>query len=199
MTQLLMTVFLAFISLFCLYVGSKAIIDGLSIISQSRKKNQKIKKWPRLIAKIRRVGYGIDYEFPYFEPNLDEVRGELAKEAALIEFQDNQFEALADVEAFGQVCIEYTYEKDGQQWLARAVGPYVSDKDIELFYKIKVGNNVKAYVNPSDGTEAYLRVATKKELDEYANKMLLSNLQYFIYALLAGALSYLSIGFVFPF
>lgn len=192
MNQIIITFVLISASAYFLYLGFKGIYDSILEVSDIKLRNKKIKKWNRVVCIIKDLRFNCDYSYPYKELDVSDIGNEEDKDKEIKLFKEHQLSAVENRYLYGNVAINYSYSINGSSYESRTIGPFVGDMDLEMFYKLKPGSKVKIFVNPEDDREAYIRVATNAEIDNYANSKILSNLNFFGYSMVLGLLAYFS-------
>ena len=175
--------------------GIKVILTALKKIEEERKHRNKMKKWPKVKARIVELGYGLDYHYPGKTLDTSDIKGSLAKEAAQVEYDAENQRKIQNRVLYGDVLIRYSYRYGDEDWITRSIGPFPGEKDLSILYKLKKGSIVKAYVNPEDPAESYLRTYTDTEMNEIANDAILSKIHYFAIGLILFALSAIAFNF----
>ena len=143
------------------YDGFKKVFDNFSYLN---KENKFINEWKKIRVKVLKKGFNLDYVYDYSEfETLRSFVGDMKEK----EFLDNQEQA----NYYNLICngpmIYYGYIFEGQKYFSREIGLFPAERDIDLFYSLKVGDVIEGLVNPENPAESYLRKTSDEEISEY--------------------------------
>lgn len=180
--------FLVLSSILFLFMYISSIKDCRKKRIAILKKNKDIRSWNSVDGVVRDVAYGIDYQFPYFKDHL--ASDSTIKESDFEFYRADQdiFDAALAKENHG-ILIEYEFVVDGDVMVSRSISPIYDHGNINILWKVKPGDTVRVYVNPSNYSECYLKNSSREAIDKMAEDAESESTKYIIYSLISLSLS----------
>jgi len=192
MSYVFLNSILSFLSLVFLWVFIVKIKMSFSLIEEINKKNKKIKKWNKVVAKIVDISHGTNYLYKDYLPDTSHLKSEKDTENFLMSFEANEQYKQQLISLIGDVNLRYRYFFNNEEFESLSIGPIPSKEDYKIMYRLKVGSKIKVYVNPKKPIESYIRTEKKESLQSLFNKILMKDIKYLVFSLIFLILTVLS-------
>lgn len=154
-----------------------SIIEVCKLINHLAMKNSSVQKtFIKTSATVISMHAHCDHYYEKAEVDFSNANSELFGFKSIEEFNKNQKMALNAI--LGKpVRIAYQYSLDGKTYISENIGIVGSKRDIEIFNKLDIGNNISVKVNPEDHSESFMISNTSTDFKQEKIRLCMPSLK----------------------
>lgn len=181
-------IFLAMASVLFIFMYFFSMNDCRTKKTAILSRNKEIRSWPVIDAVIKRVAYGIDYNFPFFDDHAASDKSINKSDFTYFSDDYDDVDVIGAIENKG-ILIEYEFVLDGEVMVSRSISPIYDQRNIDILWKVKPGDKVRVLINPKNSAECYLKSSSREAIERLASEAEYENGKYLVFSLISFSLA----------